>query len=468
VEIPLTIKDAAAGLRAGEYSATELTRALLRKINALNPELGAFITITEETALAAAADVDEKFAAGVDLGPMQGIPFGVKDIIATKDAPTTANGHVLDPAWAEGYDATVVAKLRGAGGVLMGKMVLNEFAIGMPDPAKDFPMPKNPWDLERSAAGSSSGTGIAVASGMVLGGLGTDTGGSTRGPAAYNGHSGMKQTFGRVSKMGCVPLGYSLDHINPMARSAYDCALMLSIMAGYDPKDPYTADLPVPDYTAGLDGNVAGMKIGVPMKYFFDAPQLDPEVKAAVLTAIDVLKDAGAIVTETEIPYAAESKDANMLIMVSEAFAYHRPDLGSMYDTYGRYTAEVLARGALFGAADYVQAQRFRSYFCKEVARVMAGFDVLITPTMISPAPLRSEMSPEKMVSNPSYTGTWNLTGLPAMAIPCGFSGNTLPLSMQIIGKPFAEETVFKVGHAYQCLTDWHLSVPPIAAGVAA
>ncbi len=463
MEFPLTIQETAAALRARQFTSLDLTKALLDKAKTLNPTLGAFITITESTALAEAAAADAKFEAGIDLGPLQGIPYGVKDIIATKDAPTTANGLILDPAWGDGYDATVVARLRAAGAVLMGKTVLNEFAIGMPDASKPFPMPQNPWDLERSAAGSSSGTGIAVAAGLVLGGLGTDTGGSTRGPSSWNGHSGMKQTFGRVSKFGCVPLGYSLDHINPMARSVYDCAMMLNVMAGYDPLDPTTVDVPVPDYTASLSGSVQGMRIGLPMSYFFDVPDLDPEVKAAVLAAAKALEEAGAIVTEVALPHGGEAKDANMIIMYSEAFAYHRPDLGSRYDVYGRYTSEVLARGALVGGSDYVQAQRFRSYWKREVAKVMADVDVLITPTSTTPAPKRADMSPEKQLGGSSFTGQWNLTGLPAMAIPCGVSEGGLPLSMQIIGKPFAEATVFQVGDAYQRLTDFHLRVPPVA-----
>jgi len=469
MDIPLTIQDAAAALRAKQITSTELTSALLAKTKALNPTLGAFITVTEETALAEAAAADAKFAAGTDLGPLQGIPYGVKDIIATKDAPTTANGVILDPAWGEGWDAPVIERLRAAGAVLMGKLVLNEFAIGMPDAAKAFPMPQNPWDLERSGSGSSSGTGIAIAGGLVLGGLGTDTGGSTRGPSSWNGVSGMKQTFGRVPKFGCVPLGYSLDHINPMARSAWDCAAMLNVLAGYDRRDPTTVDVPVPDYTAGLTGSVAGMRIGVPTSYFFDSPELDPETKAAVLAGIEALKGAGAVVTEVHIPHAREAKDANQVIMYSEAFSYHKLDLAERFDDYGKYTSEVLTRGLLMTGGDLVQAHRFRSYFKKKVAEVMTDLDVLITPTSIGPAPKRADMSPSQQLRGPGFTPHWNLTGLPAMAIPCGFSSGPkpLPLSMQIIGKPFAEQTVFQVADAYQRLTDWHLQVPKVEVAAA-
>jgi len=467
MELPVTIKDAAVGLRSHAFTSTELTGALLEKAHALNPTLGAVITFIEDGALSAAAQADADFASGTDHGPLQGIPLAVKDIIATADAPTTANGLVLDPAWGAGYDATVIEKLRAAGAVIAAKLVLNEFAIGQPDPDKPFPMPQNPWDLPRSASGSSSGTGIAVSAGLVLGGLGTDTGGSTRGPSSFNGITGLKQTFGRVSKWGCVPLGYSLDHINPMARTAYDCALMLQVMAGYDPKDPTTVDVPVPDYAAALTGDVKGLKIGVPTSYFLDGPDLDPETKASVLAAIDVLKGAGAQVTEITIPHLAEAKDANQIIMFSEAAAYHRPDLGSMFDTYGKFTSQSLARGILWSGADYVQAQRFRSYFKKVIQGVFEQHDLLITPTSPSPAPLRADMSPEKNLTARSFTGIWNLTGLPALALPTGLSSGSLPLSMQIVGKPFDEATVLRAGDAYQRLTAHHMNIPPIAASMA-
>jgi aspartyl-tRNA(Asn)/glutamyl-tRNA(Gln) amidotransferase subunit A len=353
--------------------------------------------------------------------------------------------------------------MRAAGAVSLGKLVLSEFAIGLPDPGTGFPVPKNPWDTERSAAGSSSGTGIAIAAGLALCGFGTDTGGSVRGPAAYNGLSGLKPTFGRVPKSGCVPLGYSLDNIGPMARSAADCAVMLQAIAGYEAGDPCSEQEPVPDYLAALDGSVAGVRIGVPASYFFDTPGLDPEVKAAVMEGIAVLKRAGADVREVSIPHAAEAKDANTIILFSEAFAYHRRDLQSQYGTYGQFTADVLTRGALYSASDYVQANRFRSYFRKAVAAAVADCDVLITPTMPTAAPKRSEMTPETFLLMPSFMGQWNLTGLPALALPCGFSSEGLPLSMQVIGKAFAEPTVLRVGDAYQQLTDWHLRVPPIA-----
>ncbi len=464
----MTVKDAAAALRAGETTSVELTKTMLARIAALDPTLGAFITVTPEAAMAEAEAADAMFAKGIDKGPLQGIPFAAKDIIATKTAPTTANSVVLDPAWGDGYDATVIEKLRDAGMVLLGKAVLSEFANGAPDPEKSFPIPHNPWDLPRSASGSSSGTGIIVSSGMALAGLGTDTGGSTRGPSSFNGATGMKQTYGRVSKFGCVPLGYSLDGINPIARSAYDCALMLNVMAGYDPRDPTTVDVPVPDYTAKLTGDVKGLKIGVATKYFFDRPELDPETKAAVLAAVKVLEEMGAIVSEVEVPYADEARTANTIIMTGESYSYHRPDLITRYGDYGRFTAESLTRGLNYSAADYVQAQRFRSFFRAAMAKIFEGVDVVVTPTSIGPANLRSDMTPEKQALQPGFTGQWNLAGLPAMAVPVGLTAGspTLPLSMQLIGAAFDEATVFQVGDAYQRVTDHHLQIPTHARAV--
>ncbi|MGE3856950.1 MAG: amidase [Dehalococcoidia bacterium] len=464
---PMTIQTAAEALRAGDITSVELTQRLLARIEELNPTLGAFLHVATDNAIAEATAADAMFAAGIDRGPLQGIPYGVKDIIATQNAPTTANSLVLDRAWGAGYDATVIRRLRAAGAVMLGKTVLNEFAYGAPDPDKPFPMPQNPWDLPRTAAGSSSGSGIAVAAGLALGALGTDTGASTRGPAAVSGLTGMKQTYGRVPKWGCVPLGYSLDGINPMARSAYDCALMLNVIAGHDPKDPTTLPVPVPDYTATLDGSVAGMTIGVPYTYFFDAPQLNPEMREAVLQAVEVLKDLGATVKEVVVPHAAEAKDANTIIIAGEGFAYHQPDMSTRFADYGKYTWEVIARGLLLNASDYVQAQRFRTYFRAAIAELFEDIDVLITPTQLGPAALRSEMNATAQLTNPGFTGQWNLAGIPAMAVPVGFSSNGLPLSMQIVSAAFDEAAAFRVGDAYQRATDWHLRVPTHARGVA-
>jgi aspartyl-tRNA(Asn)/glutamyl-tRNA(Gln) amidotransferase subunit A len=462
--LPATIADAAEWLRDGRITSVELTEALLERAHATQDTVAAFITLTDDAAMAAAARADAEFKAGIDRGPLQGVPLGVKDIIATADAPTTANSNVLDPAWGQRDDATVVRKLRAAGAVLLGKLGLAEFACGMPDPETGFRIPRNPWDLTRSPGGSSSGTGAAVAAGLILGGLGTDTGGSIRNPSGFCGISGIKPTFGRVSKEGCVPLGYSLDNIGPMARTARDCALMLQVLAGYDPADPCSVPVPVPSMTDGLDGSFAGVRIGIPRDAFFNEPALDAEVAATVLSAVDQMAAAGATVVDLSLPRAPLSDAVLLATMLSEAYAYHEPDLSARPQVYGKYTRQMLLRGAFYSGADYVQAQRLRSVITAECLYAMANVDVIVVPTMLKTAPLLDEMDPERLLKDPIYfTGLWNVTGFPALSVCCGFSDAGLPIGLQLVGKPLDEPTLFAVGDAYQQITSWHARTPVLA-----
>jgi len=284
-------------------------------------------------------------------------------------------------------------------------------------------------------------------------------------PAAANGHTGLKVTFGRVPKNRVAPLGYSLDSVGPMARSAADCATLLQVMAGHHPGDPYALAVDVPPYGEALTGDVEGLRIGIPMPYFFDTPELEDETRAAVLGAVDVLRGAGAVVSDTVIPYAKEAKDANTLTLGAEAFAYHRDDLVNRWTDYGRFTRVGLVRGALTTSADYAQAQRFRSFFCHRMAELFVGFDVLVTPATLGPAERADQMDMEKRLAGPGFTGQWNLAGLPAVVLPCGAAAaSDLPLAMQIVGRPFDEATVLRVADAYQRLTQWHLRVPPVHA----
>jgi aspartyl-tRNA(Asn)/glutamyl-tRNA(Gln) amidotransferase subunit A len=460
--LPATIAEAGDWLRHGRLSAVDLTQALLARSHAAQASIAAFITITDAPALAAAQRADAELAQGLDRGPLHGIPLGVKDIIATADAPTTANSRVLDPAWGQRDDATVVRKLREAGAVLLGKLGLHEFAIGWPDPATGFRIPKNPWDLTRTPGGSSSGTGAAIAAGLILGGLGTDTGGSIRGPAAFCGISGIKPTFGRVSKEGCVPLCYSLDNVGPLARTARDCAIMLEAIAGYDPADPCTVNVPVPSMTAGMDGTLAGVRIGVPRDYFFTAPELDAEVKAAVLAAIDAMRDAGATVVDMDLPYTESAAAAQRVTISAEAYAYHERDLRERPELYGMHTRLRLLHGLLYTSADFVQAQRVRSVVRDAWMAAMRDVDVLITPTSTAIAPTFAGYDGTKVDTSPNFTGIWNLVGFPALSVGCGFFSAGLPIGMQIVGAPFAEPTVLRVGDAYQRITDWHTRVPEI------
>jgi aspartyl-tRNA(Asn)/glutamyl-tRNA(Gln) amidotransferase subunit A len=463
-DLPQTIAEAGEWLRNGRITSETLTGALLERCHATSETISAFITICDESALAAARQADQELASGQDRGPLHGIPIGIKDIIATKDAPTTANSRVMDLKWGAGWDATVTAKLREAGAVNLGKLGLMEYAIGWPDPATGFPIPKNPWNPAYSPGGSSSGTGTAVAGGLILGGLGTDTGGSIRMPSAWCGISGIKPTFGRVSKYGCVPLGYSLDNIGPMARTVYDCALMLDVLAGYDPHDPCSADKPVPAMTAMLDGSLEGVRIGL-IKPFFDYEYLDPETKDAVLGAASQMGAAGALVKEVDIPHALASNAALWATMVPEAYTYHEPDLQTKFELYGKYTLEILRQGAFYTASDYIQAQRVRELLREECYTALADFDVLIMPTTAFAPPINQGFEIFEAFKRVNYTGLWNLTGFPALSVNSGFNREGLPLGLQIIGKPLDEPMVLKVGDAYQRLTDWHLQIPEMAKG---
>lgn len=469
-DVPRTIVEAGQWLRSGRITAAVLTEAMLARCHAAQDRLGAFVAITAESAMAAARVADADLARGIDRGPLHGIPIGIKDLLATHDAPTTANSRVLDPAWGNRADATVVRKLRAAGAVALGKLTLHEFAIGWPDPETGFPIAKNPWDPARTPGGSSSGTGAAVAAGLILGGLGSDTGGSIRGPASFCGISGIKPTFGRVSKEGAVPLGYSLDNVGPMARTARDCAIMLEIIAGYDPADPCTVDVPVPSMTAGLDGALAGVRVGVPHDYFFTAPELDAAVKAAVLAGIDAMRDAGATVVDVDLPHMESAVAAQGVTIRAEAYAYHEADLRAKPEFYGRYTRQRLLGGMLYSSADFVQAQRVRAVVRDAWAAAMRAVDVLVTPTGTSVAQAFAEFDPSSLsaLTSPGFTGVWNLVGFPALSVGCGFSQAGLPIGMQIVGLPFAEPTVFRVGDAYQRITDWHTRAPDTDYGAEA
>lgn len=458
-ELPSTIAEAGTWLRTGRYSVAELTSGFLSRIRASQDVLGAFITVTDESALEWARRLDDEFARGMDRGPLHGIPFAIKDLIATEDAPTTANSRALDPSWNRRSDATVVRKLRAAGAISLGKVALHEFANGWADPDEHMPMARNPWDINRSPGGSSTGSGTAVAAGLVLGALGTDSAGSVRGPAAFSGVSSIKPTYGRVSRDGCVPLSYSLDAIGPLARSAWDCALMLDAMAGSDRADPTASDRPVPSMTAMCNGSLQGLRIGVPQRYFM-SDEVDAQVKSSVLDALAVMSNAGADVRDLDLPYIEEANAATYIILRCEAFAVHKENLRIQGDRYSKHTRRLLQLGAFFSAADYVQAQRVRSVIQHAWTDALSNVDIVVTPTMPSVATLVQGHDPDAKLGGPSLNGPFNLVGLPAMSIPSRPSESHLPIGLQLVGKPFDEPLVFRVGDAYQRLTDWHTRTP--------
>jgi Asp-tRNA(Asn)/Glu-tRNA(Gln) amidotransferase A subunit family amidase len=456
----LTIAEAAQALRTGQTSSVELTQACYAVADAHDAELGVYLSRFDDTALAAAARADAELAAGRDLGPLHGIPLGVKDIITTEEGETTAQSLVLDRGWGDQGDAPVVARLRAAGAVITGKTSTMEYAIGIPDPEKPFPIPRNPWNPEHYPGGSSSGTGGGVAAGMFLGGLGTDTGGSIRFPATNCGITGLKQTFGRVPKYGCVPLGYSYDHIGPLARSAEDCALLLAVLAGHDPRDASSVDRPVDDYVGGLTSDLSGMRIGVDPLLERSALTV-PELAETLDAATAQLRAAGASLVPVSLPLYHELTAATMIGMAAEAYAYHRPDLQSRWNDYGAGTRMAVSAGALIPAGDYAQAQRVRRVGQRKIAELFTEVDLLITPTSACGG-LKIEKLTFDDIIDSLHTPYWNALGNPAMSVPMGFTSDGLPLGMQIIGRPFEEAAVLAAGYAYQQRTEWHLRVPEL------
>jgi aspartyl-tRNA(Asn)/glutamyl-tRNA(Gln) amidotransferase subunit A len=465
-QLPLTITAAAEALRDGSMTAVELLRKVQARADALDGSLGVFVARTDEAALTAATTADAERAQGRDRGLLHGIPLGVKDIISTLDAPSTAQSRILRAEFGAQGDAPVVARLREAGAVITGKSTTSEFACGMPDDSKGFPRPRNPFDPAFWTGGSSAGTGGGVAAGFFLGGLGTDTGGSIRLPAAWCGISGIKPTFGRVPKSGCVPLGFSYDNIGPMARSARDCAVMLGVLAGYDASDASCVDRPVDDYAAALTGSVEGLRVAVDVSGL-DSSVCHPDVAALTARAIDVFRDLGARIEEITLPLATELETATMVGLFAEAFAYHRADLRDSWSDYGRSARRVLGSGAMLTAADYVQMQRVRRVALRQLDALFAGVDIVVNPTCLIPATTGDETSYEGLAGT-ILTPYWNAVGFPAMSIPMGRTADGLPVGLQLAGRPFEEATVLRAADAFQQITDHHLAeaTPVLAASV--
>jgi aspartyl-tRNA(Asn)/glutamyl-tRNA(Gln) amidotransferase subunit A len=457
-EIAFTsIRELGTKYRKRELSPVEVTKALLARIEKLDGGLHAFVTLTPERALADAKAAEEALKRG-DTRPLLGVPIGHKDIYLTRGIRTTG-GSALFADYVPDGESTVVTKWAEAGTVMMGKLITHEFAFGLQFPGHKFPAARNPWNVDHIPGGSSSGTGAALAAGFVHGATGSDTGGSIRGPAAFCGLAGIKPTYGRASRAGVMTLSWTLDHTGPLARSVEDCAYLLQAMAGHDPLDPASSTRPVDDYVGALEGNVKGLRIGVPRNYFF--MDVDPEIKQAFEDALGVLRKLGAEVRDLTIP-AFDLARSFFLILVAEAYAYHEHDLKTKPELYGDVLRERMLSGALVTASEYVQAQRVRMQTCAEVDDAMKTVDVLATPTTLTPAPSFKASYDVTLGFPRSNMGPFNLTGQPTLAVPMGFSKSGLPLGFQLSGRAFEETTVFRLGHAYQKATDWHTRRPPV------
>lgn len=458
----LSVAEMGRRLRAGAVTAEALARAALGRV-AANGGLHAFITVTEERALADARRADAELAAGTDRGPMHGVPYALKDIYDTAGIRTTCHSKLREDV-VPAEDCAVAARLAAGGGVLLGKLATHEFAIGGPSFDLPFPPARNPWQPEHITGGSSSGSGAAVAAGMTRVALGSDTGGSIRGPAAYCGVAGLKPTYGRVSRRGVFPLSYTLDHCGPLARSVEDAAACLQVIAGHDPLDPASADVRVPDYMAGLDGSVAGLRVGVPRHFFADATGITPEVIAGIERVALQLRDAGAVVEDVTLPDFALFNACGRVILTAEAFAIHEADLRARLLDFGRFTMQRIVLGATLTAADLVQAFRLRRELTDAVDAALDRHDVLLTACALTAAPRFDAVGDPTLAPPTVQTLPFNVSGHPALSVPAGLGAAGLPLSVQVVGRAFDEARVLRVGRAVERMIEWESVAHPRAA----
>jgi aspartyl-tRNA(Asn)/glutamyl-tRNA(Gln) amidotransferase subunit A len=464
----LTIAEASRAIAEGRLSPAALTEAYLERIDALDGQLHSYVTVLHEGARSAAGEI----AASRSRGALHGIPIGLKDIYKTRGIRTTAGSLRYENHIPE-EDAESWVRLRDAGAVLLGKQETHEFAIGGPDFTLPFPPARNPWNTAHYPAGSSSGSAVAVAAGLCAAAMGSDTGGSIRGPAAYNGVVGLKPTYGRVSRRGVFPLSYTLDHCGPLTRTVEDCAIMMQALAGYDPQDPASADVPVPDYRAALTRRLDGLTIGV-IRHFHERDAVadfgaDSAPSTAYIAAFDsacrTLESLGAHLVDLQLSPLVDYLDANRLIMLAEAYALHETDFRERPQLFGHHMFARVGLGAFLTAADYVEAVRQRRELAVEFAHALPGVDVAISANSTGPAPRIDAVSTYSIFERASYTGPYNLTGSPALSVPIGFE-NGLPLAFQIAGRPFDEAVIMRVGHAFEQATEFHRQRPPIAASL--
>ncbi len=462
--------DLARLIAAKEVSPVEVVQAHLDRIASLDGQIKSYLTVMGDSALEAAKAAEAAVMAGERLGPLQGVPVGLKDVYRTRGVRTTGGSRIL-ANWIPSEDATVVSRLAGAGAIMLGKLNMHEFAYGPEGLNPHYGTPWNPWDVKvhRICGGSSSGSGAAVAAGLCPGALGSDTGGSIRIPSSLCGLTGIKPTYGRVSRAGVLPLAWSLDHVGPMCRTAADCALMLGALAGYDPRDPTTSVLPVPDYGSALTGEIKGLRVGLLRGFFLDSA--GAAERQAVEQAVKALEGLGASVHEVNLETMPLAAGASYAVISAEAYAYHEPWIKTRPGEYGGDVRDRLLAGAFVSGADYLKGQRVRALIRTEVDAALAGLAVLVGPTLPVAAPAvgtgEVEINGQRQPLRPSlirFTRPFNLTGHPAASVPCGLTPEGLPVGLQIVGRPFDEATVLRVADAYQGATNWHTRRPPLGA----
>ena len=469
--------------RRGETTPGAVTEAYLARIEKLDAKVGAYITITGEQARAAAAAADRRYREGRPLGPLDGAPLALKDVFCTRGVKTTCGSRILE-SFVAPYDATLVSRLAVAGAVTLGKANLDEFAMGSSTEHSAFHVTRNPWDLARVPGGSSGGPAAAVAGGLAAGGYGTDTGGSIRQPAAFCGVVGMKATYGRVSRYGLVAFASSLDHPGPFGLDVTDAALLLRAVAGHDPRDATSIDAPVPDYTADFGRGVRGLRLGVPDEYFL--PGMDPEIERAVRVAIDVLKGLGATVERVSLPATPHALATYYVIAPAEASSnlarYDGVKYGLRAPGRDLIDMESRTRAAGFGAevkrrvmlgtyvlsagyydAYYGKAQKVRTLVRRDFDAAFGRVDLIVAPTTPNVAFRHGEKEdPVQMYLNDVFTIPADMSGVPAVSVPCGFTAGGLPIGLQLIGKTLDETTVLRAAYAYEQATEWHRRRPEL------
>jgi aspartyl-tRNA(Asn)/glutamyl-tRNA(Gln) amidotransferase subunit A len=464
----MTARKIAEAVRRRELTAVAVAQSALERIARLNNRLRAFITVTRDEAMTAAEQVDRQIAAGRgDALPLAGVPMAIKDSFWTKGVRATGGTKILAD-FVPGEDATVVARLRAAGCVLVGKSAMHEMAYGFTSRNPHHGDCRNPWDPTRIPGGSSGGNAAALATAMAFAAIGGDTGGSNRQPAALCGVVGVKVTYGRVSRYGGIPLSWSMDTVGPMARTVGDAAALLKVMAGYDPKDPTTRRDAVPDYTAALDGGLKGIRIGIPHDSFMS--RMEPEVGAAIQDAFDVLKQQGATFVDVRFPAIDPVVGAHRAIIFSEAAAAHEELIRTRAADLSDEVRPLLQGGLFLTATQYLGAQQARKKTIAAYREIWRSIDVLITPTSPIAAPpigaTTARVGDREVPLVRAFldlTLPFNLTGQPALSVPCGFTRAGLPIGLQLVGRPFDEATLFRAAAAYESATEWHSRTPPIA-----
>ena len=450
----LGLAEASDLLRRRRLSPVEYAKALLARIERLDRRYHAFIALAPERALAAARQAEAEIAAGRWRGPFHGVPYALKDIIDVAGLPTTAHSKLLIGAVATA-DAAVAARLAAAGGVLLGKLSTHEFAIGGPSFDLPWPPARNPWNPDHFPGGSSSGSGAGLAAGFFPAALGSDTGGSIRNPASQCGITGLKPTYGRVSRRGVLPLAFSLDHVGPMTRTVRDNALLLQIVAGHDPGDPASADEAVPDYAAVLGQGVKGLRIGVIRHFYATDMAGDGEMVAAIEAALRLFSEDGAEIREITLPPLQDFSACGQIILAAEAYAVHERWLKERPQDYGVRGRERLLAGASLRAADYLQAVRWRLKLRDAAAAAFREVDVAVTASSLDPA---CRIDDDEALARTYWRQArmpFNVTGQPALVIPAGFAKSGLPLSLQLVGRPFSEPMLYRVAAAYEAATQW-------------